>query len=533
MPETSASPPVGSSSKRPTVGRSASPRGALWRGAKRRVAAVDLGATSGRVLVGTYAGGRLRVEETARFSHGPVAMGGDMVWDLPYLWRNILAGLRTAGPVDSIGVDSWAVDYARLDAHGRLLGLPESYRSPRTEGLPEDLRLLRGRPLFARNGVAQHPFNTLYQLVEDADQGRPPAHALALLPDLLAAWLLGRRFPEACEVTNASTTGLLDPRTRSWHPEVVAALEAAIPGTPCLAASFGTLVEPGTVLGHADPFLWGAESGAGASDVEREPSAQVIAVGSHDTASAVAAVPAVEGPFAYISSGTWSLVGVELTEAVCTPEAFAAGFTNELGVGGRVRFLTNVMGMWVQSQCFEQWTREGVAIPGWEQLDAAAESVAPRSFLMDLRNSVFFAPGNMTPRINAACREFGSSIPRTMAEYLRAIYDSLALAYARALCQAAALSGTRPEAVHIVGGGARNSLLCQATADATGLEVIAGPVEATALGNLGVQLQALGAIPPGLDALRRLVRSSCTLTTYRPRAAEHAAWRHLIGKDLS
>ncbi|MDU0968027.1 MAG: rhamnulokinase family protein [Actinomycetaceae bacterium] len=477
------------------------------------VAAIDLGATSGRVLVGRYEDGRLDITETSRFAHGPVAVptagGSDLVWDLPALWSGIVRGLAAAGPLDSVGVDTWAVDYGRLDGAGRLLALPQSYRSPRTADLPADPRLPTGDDLFRLNGLAQHPFTTCYQLLADLDEHRSgPVDGMALLPDLIGWWLSGTRV---CEVTNASTTGLLDPRTRDWQPDVCAALAAQGIDVTSL---FGPLVEPGHVLGPArgDVVDW-----------EGAPP-QVVAVGSHDTASAVAAIPAATSPIAYVSSGTWSLVGLELTEPVCTPEARAAGFTNELGVDGTVRFLRNVMGMWVQSQCLEQWRREGADVPGWDVLDPLTAQVAPRQHLMDIGDDAFFAPGDMPARVDAACEAAGFPAPQSIAEYMRCIDDSLALAYRRALAQAREVTGITPSALHIVGGGSKNAILCQAAADATGLPVVAGPTECTALGNMGVQLQALGAIPPGLAALRTLVANNQPTTTYTPNETEVAAW---------
>lgn len=477
------------------------------------VAAVDLGATSGRVLVGTLDADRIMVREELRFAHGPIAVpragGYDLVWDIPALWQGILKGLRHAGPIDAIGVDTWAVDYGRLDENGRLLGLPESYRSPRTDTIIDDGRLPSGAELFTLNGLAAQQFNTCYQLLADLDQNRMGAVAgLALLPDLISYWLTGNRVTE---LTNASTTGLIDPRTRQWQPQLVAAFEKY--GLD-LTDLFGPLVESGHVIGRATACGIDWQGAAPA----------VVAVGSHDTASAVAAVPATISPFAYVSSGTWSLVGLELDEPVCTSQAWSAGFANELGVDGTVRFLKNVAGMWVQSQCFAQWDREGVEVPEWNELDSQTELISPRSHLMNICDQVFFAPGDMTGRIDDACRAAGYPIPHSIPAYMRCIYDSLALAYRRCLDQAREVTGIDPQALHIVGGGAKNALLCQAAADATGLDVIAGPVEATAIGNLAVTLQAIGAIKPGLDSLRSLVINSFRPKTYHADSTAYSAW---------
>ncbi|MFI5938371.1 rhamnulokinase family protein [Actinoplanes sp. NPDC051494] len=450
-------------------------------------AAVDLGASSGRVMVGRVGPGELTLTEAHRFVNEPVPVGGTLHWDILALFRGVLEGLRRAGPVDAIGIDSWAVDYGLLDASGALLGNPVHYRDARTDGIAAKVAgLIPETDLYARTGLQKLPFNTIYQLVAAA--GTPQldaARQLLLIPDLLAYWLTG---VVGAEVTNASTTQLVDLRTGGWATDLMTRVGI----DPAL---FPPLREPGSTIG---PVLAGL--GIGTPDV--------IAVGSHDTASAVVGVPAATDGFAYISCGTWSLVGVELDAPVLTEESRLANFTNEGGVDGTVRYLRNVMGLWPLQECLREWGDGDIS----DLLTKAA--ALPAKNYVDLDDPVFLPPGDMERRI-------GSGMTRP--EIVRCIMDSLALAHRKAVRQASALSGKTVAAVHIVGGGARNELLCQLTADACGLPVLAGPVEATALGNLLVQARAAGAIEGGLRAMRALVRQTQHIVRYEPRGDE-AAW---------
>ena len=478
-------------------------------------AAVDLGASSGRVLVGRVADGRLVTAEVARFPNGPVAVpAGEREvrhWDVLRLHAELVAGLRAAarehGPLGSVGLDSWAVDYGLLDADGALLGNPVHYRDARTEGVPDEVfRHLTPEWLYARNGLQVLPFNTVFQLAAAAGSAQlGAARRLLLVPDLLGHWLSGATVTE---VTNASTTGLLDPTTRRWSDAVTSEL-AAVHGTD-VAGLLTPLVEPGTVLGRLRPSVGAGE-------------AAHVAVGSHDTASAVAAVPSWTSDFAYISSGTWSLVGVELEAPVLTEASRRANFTNELGTDGSVRFLRNVMGLWVLQECLRTWDEEG-APADLAELLAAAGAEPPLERVVDIDDPAFLPPGDMPARVRAALRRTGQAVPEGRAGLVRCVLDSLALAYRRAVRQAAELAGRDPEVVHVVGGGARNELLCRLTADATALPVVAGPVEATAFGNLLVQAQATGALAPGRRALRDVVAASAPTRRYEPRG-DHARWR--------
>ena len=555
------------------------------------VVAIDLGASSGRVLRGVFDGERLTLEECSRFPNGPVVLPGharaggegaskpggagadesgagssrgegaggserseDEVgvayeWDILALWHGILDGLREAslrGPVDAIGIDTWAVDYGLLDEGGRLIGNPASYRSARCGlGASEVLDRWDSSWLYARNGLQFQPFNTLFQRVADRREARVDCARTALLiPDLLAYWLTGQA---RSELTNASTTGLVNAALRDWDPEIQIRLRDDF-GVEHI---FPPLISPGEVIGEARVEGLDLRTSTG----ERTP---VVAVGSHDTASAVAGVPARTGSFAYISSGTWSLVGTELSAPVLSDEARAANFTNELGVDGTVRFLANIMGMWVQQECLREWAALGDEASGasgrvdWPLLDAQTEAAQPARYLLDMSSPELMAPGGMVERVrslwfpgpgassaassgddSSSANEAGAGSgdrqasgvdPTERATVLRAITDSLALAYRRAIRRTSELSGTRPEAIHLVGGGSKNRLLAQETADATGIPVIAGPVEATALGNMFISLRAIGAASGTLMDLRAISQASSVLETYEPRASHARLW---------
>jgi rhamnulokinase len=451
----------------------------------RSFAAVDLGASSGRVMVGRVSRSSVDLTEANRFRNEPVRAGGTLHWDILSLFRGMLDGLSAAGPVASIGIDSWAVDYGLLDASGALLGNPVHYRDGRTDGVSvpvDDERLYRV------TGLQKLPFNTIYQLAAAA--GTPQfeaAQQLLLIPDLLAYWLTGEL---GAEYTNASTTELLDVRTREWSLPLISELGFR----PSL---FPPIRQPGSVIGS-----W--------------QGTPVVAVGSHDTASAVVGVPAASDSFAYISCGTWSLVGLELAEPVLTEASRAANFTNEGGVDGTIRYLRNVMGLWPLQECMREWDSPDIS----DLLQAASREPALK-YIVDLDESVFLPPGNMAARLREAA---GLPPDASPAMVTRCILDSLALAHWRAIEKAQELAGRSVDAVHVVGGGARNELLCQLTADACGRPVLAGPVEATALGNVLVQARAAGVIDGDLAALRSVLRETQQIVSYEP-GGDPAAWR--------
>ncbi|OIK04197.1 rhamnulokinase [Streptomyces monashensis] len=468
----------------------------------RSYAAVDLGASSGRVMVGRVGADSLELGEAHRFPNRPVRVPEGLRWDALALYAGVLDGLRAAGQVASVGIDSWAVDYGLLDADGALLGNPVHYRDARTEGVAEKVwATVPAGELYAATGIQYAPFNTLYQLTA-ARASHQLAHAerLLLIPDLLSHWLTGE---QGTELTNASTTQLIDPRTRTWAYGIAERLGVDL-------ALFAPLRQPGDPAGTLRPEVL-EETGLGGP-------VPVTAVGSHDTASAVAAVPAIGERFAYICTGTWSLAGLELAAPVLTEESRAANFSNELGLDGTVRYLRNIMGLWLLQECQRAWGEPDLGL----LLREAGAAPALRS-VVDAGDEVFLAPGRMPQRIAAACRTSGQPVPATRGEITRCVLDSLALAHRRAVADAQRLADRPVDVVYVVGGGTRNALLCQLTADACGLPVVAGAAEAAALGNVLVQARAHGLVGD-LAAMRGLLTRTQPLTRYTPRG-DAARWR--------
>jgi rhamnulokinase len=467
------------------------------------VAAVDLGATSGRVILGHVGASSVQLEHVLRFPNGPVTASNGLHWDIEGLYRSILSGLRSAirdhDDIRSIGVDSWAVDYARIGG-GRMLEAPFHYRDERVAaGVGRVSELIAPAELYAANGLQFLPFNTLYQLETDLLQGRlDGVDRFLLVPDLINFWLGGG---EHAERTNASTTGLLGVTSRAWDGDVTKRIGLR-------RSLFPELVDAGTALGGL------------ASDVVSElgggSGIQLSTVGSHDTASAVVAIPSTSEEFAYISCGTWGLVGVELEAPVLTEASRLANFTNEGGVDGRVRYLHNVMGLWLLSESVRTWEASGQII-GLPQLLEQAALVAKPVAIFDANDDRFLPPGDMPARIAAWCGERGIAAPRSPAEFVRSIIESLSDAFAGAVADAARLSGKSISVIHMVGGGSQNELLCQLTADRSGMPVLAGPVEATAIGNVLVQARAQGIVSGDLATLRAIVAASSIPRRYEPR----------------
>jgi rhamnulokinase len=473
-----------------------------------RVAAVDLGASSGRVVLGAAGRGVLRVETVARFPNEPVQLPDGLHWNVVELYQRVLDGIAAAarqasGLLAGMAIDSWAVDYGLL-GDGRLLGLPFHYRDERNPG---GMAAVHGvsphAALYARNGLQLLPFNTLYQLA--ADPRASDADELLMIPDLLGYWLTGRSVTER---TNASTTGLLNVHTGEWDDELVGQL-----GLP--RRLLGRLVDPGEVVGRVLPHV---------GELIGVPDLELTTVGSHDTGSAIVGVPMQADDAAYISCGTWGLVGVELDKPVLTEASREANFTNERGVDGRIRFLTNVMGLWLLSETQRTWERSGHA-ESLGQLLAAAADVPATEHTFDVRDPTFLAPGHIPARIRRWYEDAGLRPPASHPELVRAIVDSLAQAFADALDQAEQLAGHPVRVVHLVGGGALNTLLCQATANRSGRPVLAGPVEATAIGNVLVQARTAGALTGDLHALRRLITHTTALVPYAPERASTTTGR--------
>ncbi len=470
------------------------------------VAAVDLGASGGRVMVGRVGSGLLELREAHRFPNIPVSAGGTLHWDILSLYREVLDGLRAAADVSelgSAGIDSWGVDYGLIDSGGALLGNPVHYRDRRTEGAVEQvLARIPARELYAATGIQQLAINTICQLTAAA--GTPQlgaARTLLLIPDLLGYWLTGSA---GAEITNASTTQLLDVTARQWATSLIE--RAGLPGH-----LFPPLRRPGDLVGELRPEV--------AADARLPAGLPVVAVGSHDTASAVAAVPAQGENFAFISCGTWSLVGMELSQPVLTEASRLANFSNEAGIDGTIRYLRNVAGLWLLQESLRTWSG-----PDLGDVLARAARLPALRWVIDADDPALLAPGDMPARIAAACEAAGRPAPADPAQTVRCIMDSLALAHRRAIMTVQELSGRHADTIHLVGGGARNDLLCQLTADACELPVVAGPVEASAVGNVLVQARALGLAPAGLDGMRALVRGSQPLRRFEP-AGDGARWR--------
>ena len=465
-----------------------------------RYAAVDLGATSGRVFAGRLQDGRVDLEEVHRFENRPVQLPDGLRWNLLHLFTCVLEGIGRAGPLAGIGVDTWGVDYALLDGRGRVLGLPFHYRDPRTEGMVERaFARVPAAELYATTGIQTLPINTAFQLL--ADEGSAAldaAQRIALVPDLLASWLCGELANEA---TNASTTGLLDARAGRWAGGLIERL--GLPGR-----LFGALVEPGTVLG---PLL--EHHGLGAT--------RVCAVASHDTASAFAGAPVRDEHSAILSSGTWSLLGLELPGPVLSEAAREANLTNERGIDGTTRLLKNVMGMWLLEECRRTWAAGGESA-SYEDLQRRAQAVGGEVPLFDPDDESFLAPGDMPARIAAACERSGQAAPADVGVVVRSILVSLACKYRWTIERLEAVAGREVRSIHVIGGGGRNALLCRLTADICGRPVLAGPVEATALGNVLVQARAAGELASPAE-LRAVAAASVEPVVEEPAGDRDAA----------
>jgi rhamnulokinase len=466
------------------------------------VAAVDLGATSGRVMLGHVGPDQLSVEAVHRFSNDPVRVTDGLHWNILELYRNLLIGLRKAvveqPDLAGVGIDSWAVDYG-LVSGDRLINNPFHYRDERTaRGVDLVHKIADHASLYATNGLQFQPFNSIYQLAVDQKAGViDDTTRMLMLPDLLGFWLTGEQIGER---TNASTTGLLDVSTGSWNATLIDKL--SLP-----RSLFPSLVDPASRVGSLRDDV-AAEVGA---------TLDVIAVGSHDTASAVVGVPMTEPGAAYISSGTWSLVGIELDRPVLTAESREANFTNEGGVDGKIRYLRNVMGMWLLSESIRTWEREGLTLELTTLLAQAAAITTPVA-IFDANHPSLLPPGDMPKRITELCVAAGTAAPNSPPEFARSIVESLAEAYATAIDDAERLSGSKINMVHIVGGGSQNTLLCQLTANCTGRRVLAGPVEATAIGNVLIQGRAAGLVDGELSELRALVARTFPLAEYQPQS---------------
>jgi rhamnulokinase len=509
--------------------------------AAKQFLAFDLGAESGRGILGSFDGSRLSLEVVHRFANAAIRTLDSLHWDVLRLYGEMLHTLRLSaakhGPLDGLGVDTWGVDFALLGRDGTLLGNPRHYRDPHTENIMEQAFARVPRlDIFRQTGIQFMRFNTLFQLLA-MQRDRSPlldvAETLLFMPDLFHYFFTGIKVNE---YTDASTSQMLDPRGRGWAHELIGAF-----GLP--AKVLGTLVQPGTVLGPLRASIAG-ETGINA--------APVIAPASHDTASAIAAVPVAPSPptplprsggegspsaplsplggrgvggeggtWAYISSGTWSLMGVELPQPLVGDAALAANFTNEGGVGGTTRFLKNIMGLWLVQECRRAWERAG-ATHSYDDLTRQAEAAKPFASIVDPDDSSFILPANMPAALADFCRRSGQPAPEGVGGTVRCALESLALCYRWVLDRLEELTGRRAEVIHIVGGGSQNALLNQFTADACNRPVLAGPVEATAIGNVLTQALGVGVLGSLADA-REVVRRSFEVRTFTPRKSD--AWQ--------
>lgn len=483
------------------------------------VLAYDLGATSGRALIGRLTDRKLVIEEIHRFPNDPVQVGIHLHWDILRLFHEMKQGLIQAknanvGDLRSLAIDSWAVDVGFLDKNGELLGNPYHYRDHHTDGIMEEVfRFIPREEIFRRTGIQFLQFNTIFQLyaLKKADASvLAQAESMLMIPDLLRYFLTGERLGE---FSNATTTQLYNPLTQSWDETLIEKLGLQ-------ASIFPQVTMPGTRAGEILPSIQ-EELGV--------PAIPVFTVAEHDTGSAVAAVPALTKDFAYLSCGTWSLMGTEVTEPVLTDEALELNFTNEGGVGGTYRLLKNIMGLWLLEECRRTWLKAGQSL-SYEEMIAAAQEARPFRSLIDPDVDAFLNPVDMPQAIRDFCRETGQPEPQSVGETIRCILESLALKYRYVLEMTERLSGKTFEGLHMVGGGIKNAMLCQFTANALGKPVWAGPTEGSGIGNILVQYMALGDIQDIWEA-RSIVRDSFPIQTYEPQDA--AQWQEAYERFTS
>ena len=469
----------------------------------RKVLAIDLGASSGRAILAAYDGaaGTLSTEEVHRFENVPVEKDGTLRWDIDALTANIREGAAKAGAFESVSVDTWGVDFALSDAEGRLIEAPVHYRDRRTEGVAAQvIEKIGAETLYRRTGNQFLDLNTLFQLValkRDAPEVYEKTATILFMPDYFNYTLGGR---PVSELTISSTSQALNPLTRRWDTETLSALGLDV-------RKFAPLVPSGTVIGERNGV-------------------RVVAAAGHDTQCAVAAIPTDRTDVAFLSCGTWSVLGTELDEPILTRESLDASLSNEIGANGKINYLQNIIGLWLIQESRREWRRRGTNYTYGELEKLAGEAAPLRSFI-DPDAPAFNAPGDMPERIRAYCRTTGQPVPETAGEITRCIYESLALRYRLGLERMSAVTGKTFAALHLIGGGAQSATLCRFTADCCELPVVAGPVEATALGNIVIQLTALGAVP-NLNAGRALIGKAEKIVRYEGRPSED--WRDAYRK---
>ncbi len=482
-----------------------------------KVLAMDFGASSGRGIVGHYDGEHITTEEIHRFENRPVTLAGRFSWDLPALYSEILAALGKAclgGGVSTIGIDTWGVDYGYIDKNGHLLSNPTHYRDSRTENIRKDFfNIVPWEELYGVTGIQDMPFNTIYQLYCDRlfdTHLIDAADKMLFMPNLFGYLLTGIK---ATEYTIASTGAILDAKKRAITSELLERIGVR-------TSLFAPLVNPSTVLGSLTKDI--RELTGASADVK------VVNTASHDTASAVIAVPAASDDFVYISSGTWSLFGTEMREPIINADSLKYSFTNEGGADGTIRFLKNIAGLWLSQESRRQWRREGTTY-SFDELAAMAKAAKPLAYIIDPDDARFSPPGDMPRRIADYCEETGQGRPENPGQIIRCIFDSLALRYRLSVEHINEIRGTKASCIHIVGGGTKETDLCQFAADACGVPVYAGPTEATALGNIASQLIAAGEIAD-LKEARAVIRASTPIKEYQPDLLQKSAWDEAYGR---
>ncbi len=475
----------------------------------KRVLAFDLGASSGRGILASLEDGKITLKEIHRFPNNGVKVRSTLYWDVLFLFDQIKQGITNAkleGGFDSIGIDTWGVDFGLVDADGNLIGNPVTYRDARTDNIPAELfEIIGAEDVYNRTGIQIINFNTLFQLYYMCKYKKGEivlAESMLFMPDLLGYFLTGVKKNE---YTITSTSQMLNPYTRSWDYEL---LEKVGIKTELL----NDIIMPGTKLGQLTEEL--------CEELGIEP-VDVISVGSHDTASAVVAVPTEVDDFVYISCGTWSLFGTELSEPVITEDGYRSSYANEGGYGGKIRFLTNIMGLWLIQESRRTWNRQGNDF-SFNDLEKAALACEPFKCFIDPDYPEFGKPGDIPKRIQKYCEQTGQYVPQTVGEIVRCIYESLALKYYHSFLNLKKISGKDFDGINIVGGGTKDPLLCQMAANACNITVHAGPIEATALGNIAVQLMAIGEIKD-LKEARKIIKNSFDTKKYTPENVD--AWQ--------
>ncbi|MDR2474301.1 MAG: rhamnulokinase [Bacteroidales bacterium] len=480
---------------------------------KHHFLAFDIGATSGRSILATLADGKITMKELTRFPNQIIQVHGKYYWDILALYSALVSGMEAASkenvPIDAIGIDTWGVDFVLLGDDGAVVGAPRAYRDPYTNGIPEKFfQLIPQKKVYELTGIQIMNFNTLYQLFAASREQFSALRAakdLLFMPDALSYLLTGKKI---CEYTIASTSQLLNPRTRQFDQALMSAANIK-------QSLMQPLVNPGTVVGYLTDEL-AASTGLG--------KVAVVTVAGHDTASAVAAVPSENERFAYLSSGTWSLMGIEVNEPIISTESYNLNFTNEGGVEGTIRFMKNITGMWLLEECRKEWTKDGRKHT-YAEIIQLADSAAPFQLFVDPDDPSFANPPSMTEAIAAYCRNTGQQAPVSDGEFARCIFDSLAMKYNDVLKKMMQLAPFAIEKLHVIGGGSQNGLLNRLTASVTGIPVIAGPSEATAIGNVMLQARGLGVVD-SLREMREIIKHSVTPVVYLPQDTQKSTYSY-------